>query len=635
MLNLKIPQLLEKPEYKKFESKQEHSLVRKWRDLNKELKNFYTLATEDNLIERVNQAREKTQKALNILLHFYSKKEGVAIAKPLSLQEKHFIAKTFGLANGFLAEQGTLATHGLDLQEIVSYLINDGCGTLTRSELESYISLAARNGRLSATEAIELKKIRRKFNAREESLEALSSDYLDKFPSDYQSFDPSLELKKIHTTNKDSSQEELEEYKQQFLEQQRNIAKLQKEIIRFARSREILDQNSMWGIVEGSAKRYRLSPKQLLAFYNSIETLFERHASVKKYRAMFPNNSELYAACFSKTPKGAIDVIVGPITLYFRCANLDDFETILYFPEKSHESSGETTMKNDNMPFFIDYFTCVANDDFKTATLRKPLKNTTNNRRQTDHNNNPANRIQGVFIPQCAIPALNGCVIAEKAVGKNGEPTPINQNIYDHEEQHAINSLWSQPMERMSIFESVSEDSFLASQHIKELLVQIREEFEAGAKDEIIAYFKTGASLEDLETTLTQKEGVYDYYTAWMLGEDGFEWSKILLKTVFEALETHDKKTQETNFPPEFNSREEYNKNRAYRFLASLYEKVFVQEYNQIVANGINAIKVAVNYPNDTERDRENIVGFLINHTLISWPKAILRASEYKSEFKE
>ena len=86
-----------------------------------------------------------------------------------------------------------------------------------------------------------------------------------------------------------------------------------------------LNIEELEGLIEPLSKEYDISEEQFSNFQHAIEEYEKKHRSIKKYREMYPDDKELFTACFGSEPKGRIEVIEGPITLHFRCFDIRDY----------------------------------------------------------------------------------------------------------------------------------------------------------------------------------------------------------------------------------------------------------------------------------------------------------------------
>ncbi len=84
-------------------------------------------------------------------------------------------------------------------------------------------------------------------------------------------------------------------------------------------------------IVDDAAVRYALTYDHRLNFEIAIEKYAKRHEAVEKYRKLYPNDADLFAACFDVRPHGTVKVTKGPMTLCFTCEDKRDYITATTF----------------------------------------------------------------------------------------------------------------------------------------------------------------------------------------------------------------------------------------------------------------------------------------------------------------
>lgn len=232
--------------------------------------------------------------------------------------------------------------------------------------------------------------------------------------------------------------------------------------------------------------------KTILRFatmHDEIETVYEH----------FPDHSHLYEHVFARAPHGKIEVVKGPVSLYFRCFDLRDYAWI-------HSQS-----------FF-----------HKSKEL-------------TDEDLVAAERSGGCAIATAVPKNLEGSIIAENASSKNDDW----EDIMRHEEEHAIRRVikkeWYPEKKvlkltphqieylekiaeiRQSLPNNGSDDIYLdgipdnlALQHLNTVFREANFRIYARGADEILAYFKDGmhtASETYLYLTTPERVGgIYDYF---------------------------------------------------------------------------------------------------------------------------
>lgn len=282
-------------------------------------------------------------------------------------------------------------------------------------------------------------------------------------------FDPQEELAKIKKLPGEEKREALAEYKKKLAQQKEGIAGLQDRLISVIRKNPNIPLQELEDILEKESKKLKLTDEQEYIAWEILDKYQEKHEEVREIRGDYPNDIELFKKLFDKEPKGKIKVVEGPMTLYFRCYNLEDYALI----------HSEAFM--DNRP--------LNEKDLEAANLTS-----------------------GVNIPTALVHGLEGVIIAEnvqKVAPESREQTLI------HEEQHAIKSLFRDVAMRANIklglykFETEEEVKLFGER----LFRYWRKNAENRAKDELLAYIKSGESFDFTFRALTKTKeegGIYD-----------------------------------------------------------------------------------------------------------------------------
>lgn len=392
----------------------------------------------------------------------------------------------------------------------------------------------------------------------------------------YEPFDPEMELKKLDKFTEEEKTslskedkkriraERLEEYKEELIKQKQGIAEIQENLEKQIRDNPELSQQELMKTVFAKAPECRLSKNQLNLFEETLNKYVERHQAIREARKKYPNDKEFFRACFGKEPRGVIEIIESPITLYFRCHNLEDYTWI--YQEKFLAAESEKATKSE---------------------LKK------------------ADETGGCLIPKCLIPSLRNVITVENAGGKPFE----SRRTFKHEEQHAIKTLFRENKIRKPLMgvvigmhdvqeEIIEEfqDKRISSYLIDYLRFE-RESFENLAKDEILAHYKGGEyPLEKIKKTLLQPEkkgGTYDYFN-----EDRKNLEKMLREDLSPEIFDENKKT-----------------------IKKAFEQVFVKEYRQEIVRAIDAVKELENMG----KNRNQIIPLLITESLSRWGKLAKR----------
>ncbi len=143
------------------------------------------------------------------------------------------------------------------------------------------------------------------------------------------------------------------------------------------------------------AEEYRFTQEQIDFFNKGFSDYQKKHEAVEKYIAMYPDYSNLFQACFGKKPKGKIIVEKGPMTLFFRCFDIDDYVYIFSF----YKTNGDENK--------------ISNDDVKKASCSG-----------------------GCAIDEAKIPELSGVITAENVRAND----PFYESVADMEKIENIDA---------------------------------------------------------------------------------------------------------------------------------------------------------------------------------------------------
>ncbi len=244
--------------------------------------------------------------------------------------------------------------------------------------------------------------------------------------------------------------------------------------------------------------------KDFSNFANVLDILYrckELHLAIEEASSKYPDPSDLYEYVFGRFPEGKIEVIKGPVTIFFKCSNIKDYAWIDQGAVFKHSSYNLTDKDIEN-----------------------------------------AMQSGGCAIAASRIPVLSGALIAENA-SKN---TFRSASIQRHEEEHVIRAIiknqWyperyttefdgnpelSRKIEDARESTILEEDNNvffyldgvpldLAREHINLVAKQLNIVTCVSGADEILAFFKDGEN--NLWTTfcsLTNPKshgGLYDYF---------------------------------------------------------------------------------------------------------------------------
>ena len=161
-------------------------------------------------------------------------------------------------------------------------------------------------------------------------------------PLTYVPFDAGEELKNIKNLppeREDSPEimkravrrDQVSDFKDNLMRQKEGIGKTIGDLRAMVESVPDASQEALMRKVFEVAPGYRFTQQQEGIFKNGVEQYCQKHLAVEKYREMYPDDNDLFEACFGRKPKGKLEVVKGPMTLCFRCFSENDYAFVRHF----------------------------------------------------------------------------------------------------------------------------------------------------------------------------------------------------------------------------------------------------------------------------------------------------------------
>lgn len=294
-------------------------------------------------------------------------------------------------------------------------------------------------------------------------------------------FAPEAELENIRRAPREGRRELVREFKEKLAYQMEGIAKVQAKAIEAIRQNPNVSAGKLIDLVHEEGFPFGLTYWQKVVAERLAQEYVQRHSAVRQARDKYPDDRDLYQASFGVSPKGKVEVVEGPITLYFRCTNLDDYAWIYNQRFLTSEKPGFFARRADRAA---------------------------------------ASQSGGVAISTSLLPELQGAVIAENAAGffnRRSKESKESQRILAHEEQHAINMLLQQDRNTTLAFTEywlAQNDEERRNALERYLRERRREIADQRAKNEMLAFFKEGRKPKDIRGELTphnQPHRLYNY----------------------------------------------------------------------------------------------------------------------------
>lgn len=319
------------------------------------------------------------------------------------------------------------------------------------------------------------------------------------FPySTYEPYCPEKEIKKIRALSEEEQnlpqkelriklkQVRLDEFKQKLAKQKEGLAGLQIEFLETVNANPDFKIEDLMTLVDKAAPEYQLNPRQVKFFRDLAEEYKKRHEAIKQIREKYPDNIDgdkcLFNDLFHSQPVGSIEVLTGPLTLYFMCHDKKDYSVIY------QQKSVETLTQED-----IDI----------------------------------ADKSGGVKIHYSEKNELRHAITAENSHYYRGSATGYSEATMRHEEQHALNSLVADQLFEKAFQHSIesAETPEKLKQEVITYLRSKREYLNFRLKDEVLAYYKEKEYPMDdnsgnprfikifkILTKPHEHKGLYDYY---------------------------------------------------------------------------------------------------------------------------
>lgn len=290
-------------------------------------------------------------------------------------------------------------------------------------------------------------------------------------------FDPEKEIERLTKLPREERKREIEKFEEKLIYQKEGLAEMQETLVQKIRENPDVSLEQLEKVVEEFAINYGFSEKQKKLTKAILEEYQEKHRKIRELREKYPFDEELFFILFGIHPQGRIEVIEGPMTLYFRCHDPEDFKRIYC----------------RSFPF---------EDEMKLKELSK--------------------MVRGALIRGVPIKELEGTILIE-----NSEGGPLQTTTLIHEEQHAIYRLFEKQFQEFLSpktfnFEFISKlKESKSKEEREELLISYlrvyRDEFLNLAKDEVLAYLKsskyTPEEIFEILTLPKEEGGLYDYFS--------------------------------------------------------------------------------------------------------------------------
>ncbi len=317
-------------------------------------------------------------------------------------------------------------------------------------------------------------------------------------------FRPKAELRRISRAPKGERREMLALFKANLKEHLDGMSRLQTAIIEQIRENPEMSGEELKQKIEGEADELHMSHREKITARKLADAYIEKRTNIKTALEKYPSAEELFRALAKSEPKGNIEIVVHPVSVYLKCENPDDFAELY---------------KNINL-----------SEGEEPSGLQKAFAEVAR-----------VGLTLGASVRETTEPLLNGAIIMENSsvIG--------DRSILEHEEQHSIYDLFHTVLSKDS-GEVKPPDMWSArNDHEREKIFraysrEMRRDADETAKNEFLAYTKEGFDGEEVVGKLTNGSS-YDFL--WHLRNSRFEiWraeplskekAKELMKEVYET----------------------------------------------------------------------------------------------------
>ncbi|MCX6739283.1 MAG: hypothetical protein NT098_04530 [Candidatus Parcubacteria bacterium] len=375
-------------------------------------------------------------------------------------------------------------------------------------------------------------------------------------------FDPERGIRGILKVPKEERRQKLAEFKEKLAFQKVGMARVQDILIDEIRNKPNGKIEDFYDMAVDLGAEFGMNENQKKITKETLEEYQTRHKAVEKMRKEYPENEELFRHLFGTVPKGEIEIVTGPVSLYIKCHNFEDYLAVCFHDKR--KGGGKKR-------------------DF------------------TEEERKEAGESGAINVYSESYPNIGWAITAENtsklSSSENVEQGSLQRFL--HEEQHAVKSLFDKeiffdPNYPSTVF-SVRQ-SFLSAETneekgkvLEDFFRAFRHNAEDYAKDEILAYYKDGR-LERVykELTTTEEEGgLYDFLVE--PKKLDYLWMK---------------------------------SNDEDRALSEIVrDRVLIEEYKEIVAGGI----ISIQKMEEVGYEKEEIIALLTHEPLAKWVKATKR----------
>lgn len=193
-----------------------------------------------------------------------------------------------------------------------------------------------------------------------------------------------------------------------------------------------VDGRALSQTLDDHAAKARLTDEQRALFRDGLKRIVARREAIADVRAEALTEKQLFKFCFGREPKGIVTVVEGPVTLYFRCHDIEDYALIVSqtYVDGGTEPVTEQVIAEARRSGGVSVFGTRVEALRENPDADLLLPDGSVDEEALDARANLLNELAGAFIAE-----------------NNSVPADFMKrwDVYRHEEQHAIKKIIGEP----------------------------------------------------------------------------------------------------------------------------------------------------------------------------------------------